>query len=119
VTEEFMGPPWQMDWRLDALAAFDALPDHVREIVAAVRAELVTAKDPYFRGVEADDCLPDGMEVMPIRSTAPKGARALFFDNGHGWLKYTFVPRAEDPQIVVEQVMWLGVEPTPAPPAEA
>jgi hypothetical protein len=24
-----MGPPWQMDWRLDALASRDALPEHV------------------------------------------------------------------------------------------
>jgi len=103
-----MGPPWQMDWRLDALAARDALPDHIREIVDAVRAELVTAKDPYFRGVETDADLPEGMTVEPALSSRPKGARMFFFDLGNGWLTYTFVPRVENPQIVVEQVFRLG-----------
>ncbi|MFC8103550.1 hypothetical protein [Streptomyces sp. NPDC057363] len=46
----FMGPPWQMDWTLKAQAARDALPERVRKMVDAARAELVTAKDPYFRG---------------------------------------------------------------------
>jgi hypothetical protein len=106
VTDGFMGPPWQMDWRLDALAAREALPAHVREVVDAARAELITAKDPYFRGIETDVGLPDGMQVRPILSSEPKGARAVFFDNGKGWLKYTFVPRTEDPQIVVEEIFW-------------
>jgi hypothetical protein len=107
-----------MDWRLDARAAFEALPVHARDMVYAARAELVTAKDPYFRGIETDACLPDGMWVMPIRSSEPKGARALFFDNGYGWMKYTFVPRIEDPQIIVEEVFWQGAEPAKAPPGE-
>ncbi|GGZ77620.1 hypothetical protein GCM10010344_50860 [Streptomyces bluensis] len=47
MTDGFMGPPWQADWRLDALATFESLPDHAREMVLAARAELVTAKDPY------------------------------------------------------------------------
>lgn len=118
MTDGFMGPPWQMDWRLDALAALEALPGHAREMVHAARAELVTAKDPYFRGIQADDCLPDGMQIMPVRSSEAKGARALFFDDGNGWLKYTFVPRAEDPQIIVEQVFWQGAEPAKEPPEE-
>jgi hypothetical protein len=118
VTDGFMGPPWQMDWRLDALAVLEVLPARARDMVYAARAELVTAKDPYFRGVEADADLPDGMWVLPVRSSAPHGARALFFDDGCGWLKYTFVPRSEDPQITAEQLFWQGFERDEAVPAE-
>ncbi|WP_416976235.1 hypothetical protein [Streptomyces sp. T028] len=118
MTDEFMGPPWQMDWRLDAFTAFDALPDHVREIVLEARGELVTAKDPYFRGIETDACLPDGTQVMPVRSSDPKGAHLLLFDDEHGWLKFTFVPRIADPQIIVEELFWLGAVPPTEPPAE-
>ncbi|EYT78281.1 hypothetical protein CF54_38185 [Streptomyces sp. Tu 6176] len=102
----FMGPPWQMDWTLKAQAARDALPEHVRKTLDAARAELVTAADPYFRGIEADAVLPPGMSVEPARSSVPRGPRVLFFDNGHGWLRYVFVQRAEDPQIVVEEIFW-------------
>lgn len=118
MTDAFTGPPWQLDWRLDVVAAHDALPAHVREIVAAARAELVTAKDPYFRGIETDARLPDGMWVEPARSSLPKGPRIRYFDHGNGWLTYTFVPRAVDPQIIVEQLFWLGTEPPTRPPAE-
>ena len=118
MTNEFMGPPWQMDWRLDALAARDALPDQVREIVDAARAELVTAKDPYFRGIDTDAHLPDGMWVEPALSTQPKGARVFYFDHGSGWLTYSFIPRAEDPQLIVEQLFWQEPEPPTAAPAE-
>ncbi|MEU5701216.1 hypothetical protein [Streptomyces aurantiacus] len=106
MTDDFMGPPWQMDWRLDALAARDALPEHVRKMIDEARAELVTAKDPYFRGIETDADLPDSMTVGPARSSRPKGAHICSFDHGNGWLTYTFVSRAEDPQIIVEQVFW-------------
>ncbi|MFD4763517.1 hypothetical protein ACFWOJ_33130 [Streptomyces sp. NPDC058439] len=102
----FMGPPWQMDWTLKAQAARDALPEHVRKMVDVARAELVTAKDPYFRGIEADADLPEGVRVQPVRSSDPKGARILFYDNGHGWMIYTFVRRAEDPQVIVEEIFW-------------
>ncbi|GGX83014.1 hypothetical protein [Streptomyces minutiscleroticus] len=44
------------------------------------------------------------MKVQPVRSDDPKGPRILLFDNGHGWLRYVFVRRVEDPQIVVEEV---------------
>ncbi|MBR8642364.1 hypothetical protein KEF29_31175 [Streptomyces tuirus] len=101
-----MGPPWQMDWTLKAQAARDTLPENVRKMVDAARAELVTAKDPYFRGIDADVDLPDSMRVGPLRSSDPKGARILLFDNGHGWMTYTFIRRTEDPQIVVEEVFW-------------
>ena len=106
MTDEFMGPPWQMDWRLDALVGRDALPEDARNKVDEARAELVTAKDPYFRGVDADGELPEGMRVEPVRSSDPKGPRILYFDNHRGWLAYTFVPRPEDPQIVVEELFW-------------
>lgn len=46
------------------------------------------------------------MRVMPDQSTVPKGRHLCFFDNGKGWLKYTFVRRTEDPQIVVEEIFW-------------
>lgn len=32
----------------------------------------------------------------------------MYLDHGNGWLTYTFVPRAEDPQIIVELVFWQG-----------
>ncbi|MFD3501659.1 hypothetical protein ACFWWT_24920 [Streptomyces sp. NPDC058676] len=102
----FMGPPWQMDWTLKAQAARDALPEQVRKMVDAVRAELVTAEDPYFRGVDTDANLPHGMKVQPVRSTDPKGRRIFFFDNGHGWLIYAFIRRVDDPQLVVEEIFW-------------
>ncbi|NUV59098.1 hypothetical protein [Streptomyces sp. CAI-85] len=35
MTDEFMGPPWQMDWTLKAQAARDALPEHVRKMIDA------------------------------------------------------------------------------------
>ncbi|MFE0043204.1 hypothetical protein [Streptomyces albireticuli] len=106
MTDGFMGPPWQMDWTLKAQAARDALPEHVRTMVDTVRAELVTANDPYFRGIGTDTDLTDDMRVEPARSSDPKGPRILYFDNGHGWLRYTFVRRTDDPQIVVEEIFW-------------
>ncbi|MGW3940104.1 hypothetical protein [Streptomyces phaeochromogenes] len=106
MTGGFMGPPWQMDWRLDALASCDALPEHVRKMVDEARAELVTAKDPYFRGIDADGGLPETMSVEPVRSTDPKGPRILYFDTYKGWLVYAFKQRTEDPQIVVVEIFW-------------
>ncbi|GGN25499.1 hypothetical protein [Streptomyces fuscichromogenes] len=118
MTDGFMGPPWQMDWRIDALAGFEALPDDMREIVLAVRGELVAAKNPYFRGIDTDAGLPDGMRVRPDQSTDPRGRHMCFFDDGYGWLKYTFVRRAEDPQIVVEELFWQEGNPLTGLPAE-
>ncbi|MGI5338436.1 hypothetical protein ACQEVS_14040 [Streptomyces sp. CA-181903] len=106
MTEGFMGPPWQLDWTLKAQAARDALPESVRKTIDAARAELVTVDDPYFRGVDVGAALPEGMFVEPARSSDPKGPRVLYFDSGHGWLKYTFVRRTDDPQLVVEEVFW-------------
>ncbi|GGY96164.1 hypothetical protein [Streptomyces poonensis] len=118
MTDEFMGPPWQMDWRLDALVGRDALPDHVRRMVDEIRAELVTAKDPYFRGVDTDGDLPETMYVEPVRSSDPKGPRIVYFDNQYGWLVYTFVRRSADPQIMVIEVFWQAYEPPTESPAE-
>jgi hypothetical protein len=95
-----------MDWTLKAQAGRDALPENVRKMVDAARAELVTARDPYSRGIEADADLPETMKVRPVESSKPTGARILLFDGGHGWMTYTFSRRAEDPQIVVEEVFW-------------
>ncbi|MEV4340062.1 hypothetical protein [Streptomyces sp. NPDC049590] len=118
MTDGFMGPPWQMDWRLSALAYLEALPAEVRDLVYAVRSELITVKDPYFRGIDADEGLPDGIKVRPARCTEPKGRHICYFGHGNGWLKFVFVPRVEDPQIVVEELFWLGTEPAEAPPTE-
>ncbi|MFH8517552.1 hypothetical protein ACH4CE_21145 [Streptomyces gelaticus] len=46
------------------------------------------------------------MRVQPVRSSDPKGARILLYDNGHGWMICTFVPRTEDPRINVEESFW-------------
>jgi len=46
------------------------------------------------------------MYVEPVRSSAPKGPRILYFDNHMGWLVYTFVRRSADPQILVVEVFW-------------
>lgn len=68
MTEAFIGPPWQMDRRLDALANRDALPEHVRVLVDEARAELVTARDPYFRGIDTD------AETWEVRACRPSSA---------------------------------------------
>ncbi|MFJ8488790.1 hypothetical protein ACIRBZ_10530 [Streptomyces sp. NPDC094038] len=104
--EGFMGPPWQMDWTLKAQAARDSLPEQTRKIVDAARAELVTADDPYFRGVDRDIHLPEGMKVQPVRSDEPRGPRVFLFDGGHGWMIYSFIRRVEDPQIIVDELFW-------------
>jgi hypothetical protein len=61
VTSAFRGPPWQADWTKEAESNRDALPAPARALVDAARAELVTAKDPYFRGIDSDRDLPAGM----------------------------------------------------------
>ncbi|MGW1768836.1 hypothetical protein ACWCQL_32940 [Streptomyces sp. NPDC002073] len=64
--------------------------------------ELQTSRHPY-----RDDRLETGkVSIEPARSTAPRGAHILYFDRGHGWLRYTFVHRTTDPQIAIEQLFW-------------
>ncbi|MGW7065087.1 hypothetical protein ACWGHM_42295 [Streptomyces sp. NPDC054904] len=102
----FMGPPWQMDWVQAAGAARDSLPPHVRDQIDAVRAELVTVKDPYFRGVDNLPDLPASCRIAPLLSTVPNGLHVCYFDHGRGWMHYLFVRRTTDPQIIVEEVFW-------------
>ncbi|MFE6890289.1 hypothetical protein [Streptomyces sp. NPDC057694] len=101
-----MGPPWQDDWTTAAEADRDALPDVARDLVLAARAELVTATDPYFRGLDADRDLPSGMSVEPVQSTRPGGLHVFYFDHGRGWLRYEFTRRETDPQIVIDECFW-------------
>ncbi|MEV0912671.1 hypothetical protein [Streptomyces hokutonensis] len=106
MTSEFMGPPWQADWTKEAEANRNALPLEALTLVDAARAELVTAKDPYFRGIDSDRDLPAGMSVEPVQSTRPSGEHVLYFGHGRGWLRYHFVPRITDPQIVIDECFW-------------
>ncbi|WP_123076575.1 hypothetical protein [Streptomyces sp. ADI95-16] len=103
---EFMGPPWQADWSKEAEETRDTLPADGREALLAARAELVTAKDPYFRGIDSDLDLPSSMSVEPVQSTRPGGMHVLYFGRGRGWLRYHFTPRSPDPQIVIDEVFW-------------
>ncbi|MFD6416222.1 hypothetical protein [Streptomyces sp. NPDC060194] len=105
MTGESIGPPWQADWTKAAEVARDALPEQARSFVAAARAELVTARDPYFRGIDADRDLAAGMSVEPVQYTRP-GEHVLYFDYGRGWLRYHFTPRTTDPQIVIDECFW-------------
>ncbi|MFI6567573.1 hypothetical protein [Streptomyces sp. NPDC050534] len=95
-----------MDWVATAEDVRASLPDHVQAQLAAVRAELVTVPDPYFRGIETLPDLPEGCWIVPVRSTAPKGAHLCHFDSGRGWMRYVFIPRSADPQIIVEELFW-------------
>lgn len=101
-----MGPPWQADWTEEAASNRAALPEEARVLVDAARAELVTAQDPYFRGIDADRDLPAAMSVEPVQSTRPSGEHVLYLDYGRGWLRYHFTPRTTDPQIVIDECFW-------------
>ncbi|MFG3065069.1 hypothetical protein ACGFYM_42010 [Streptomyces sp. NPDC048231] len=106
MTAEFMGPPWQADWTKEAEDNRNALPPPARALVDAARAELVTANDPYFRGIDKAANLPTGMSVEPVQSTRPRGAHVIYFDHGRGWLRYVFTRRTTDPQIVIDECIW-------------
>ncbi|MBZ6108711.1 MULTISPECIES: hypothetical protein [Streptomyces] len=84
MTDDFMGPPWQADWTREAEDNRNALPDEGRDLVDAARAELVTARDPYYRGIDTDRDLPPGMSVEPVQSTRPGGEHVLYFGHGRG-----------------------------------
>jgi hypothetical protein len=101
-----MGPPWQADWTVEADNNRNSLPDEARALLHAARAELVIAPDPYFRGIDADRDLPAGISVEPVQSTRPAGQHVLYFDHGRGWLRYSFVRRTTDPQIVIDECFW-------------
>ncbi|MFH8665242.1 DUF6193 family natural product biosynthesis protein [Streptomyces anulatus] len=49
------------------------MPAEGSDLVMSARAELITAEDPYFRGIDADASLPHWMTVRPLASTSPGG----------------------------------------------
>ena len=73
-----MGPPWQIDWVRSAQADRDTLPWTARDLVSAVRPELVTV-GPYFRGIDNIPDLPDGCWIEASRSTGPGCAHVSTF----------------------------------------
>ncbi|MFJ7205892.1 hypothetical protein ACIQWR_20440 [Streptomyces sp. NPDC098789] len=102
MSSDFTGPPWATDWTKLAAEYREALPAGVRELIVDAVTELKTSRHPY-----RDDHLDTTkVSIEPVRSTDPRGAHVLYFDRGHGWLRYTFVHRSADPQIVVEQLFW-------------
>ncbi|WP_371678053.1 hypothetical protein [Streptomyces sp. NBC_01276] len=40
------------------------------------------------------------------RSTVPRGPHIAYFDSNRGWIRFTFLPRVAEPQIVVEEIFW-------------
>ncbi len=102
MTDGFMGPPWQVDWVEEARAYRDSLPEEIRKMIREGMAELITAGNPYV----PQDELPEGFHLEPARSSRPKAHHVLYFHHGRGWLRFTFVRRVEDPQIVVEEIFW-------------
>ncbi|WP_256104178.1 hypothetical protein [Streptomyces sp. ODS05-4] len=99
-------PPWQMDWTVEARAHLDAMPADGRQLVLAARAELITAADPYYRGVDADASLPHWITVRPLASTNPGGPHIADLAGGRGWMVFTFIRRHAEPQIVVTDAFW-------------
>ncbi|MFD6654356.1 hypothetical protein ACFWEB_04240 [Streptomyces parvus] len=69
-------------------------------------AELITAEDPYFRGIGADASLPHCMTIRPLASTSPGGPHIVDLAGGCGWLIYTFMQRHVDPRIIVTEAFW-------------
>ncbi|WP_406251119.1 hypothetical protein [Streptomyces cyaneofuscatus] len=99
-------PPWQMDWTKQAQHDFQNMPAEGSDLIMSARAELITAVDPYFRGIDADASLPHWMTVRPLASTSPGGPHIVDLAGGRGWLIYTFMRRHADPQIVVTEAFW-------------
>ncbi|MEU2955611.1 hypothetical protein ACIA78_38435 [Streptomyces xanthochromogenes] len=99
-------PPWQMDWTAEARHTFDTMPTDGRQLVVAARAELITAVDPYYRGIDADAHLPHWISVRPLTSTSPGGEHIADLAGGRGWLIYTFIRRHAEPQIIVTDAFW-------------
>ncbi|WP_018557327.1 MULTISPECIES: hypothetical protein [Streptomycetaceae] len=106
MTDDLPHPPWQMDWTAEARQDFDAMPADGRQLVLAARAELITAPDPYYRGIDADACLPHWITVRPLTSTKPGGPHIADLAGGRGWLIYTFIRRHAVPQITVIEAFW-------------
>ncbi|MEU5812031.1 hypothetical protein [Streptomyces sp. NPDC047718] len=106
MTDDLPGPPWQMDWTVEARQDFEAMPADGKQLVLAARAELITAPDPYYRGIDADACLPHWITVRPLASTRPGGSHIADLAGGRGWLVFTFIRRHAEPQITVTDVFW-------------
>ncbi|AXE26065.1 hypothetical protein C0216_23700 [Streptomyces globosus] len=103
MTDDCPRPPWKMDWTVEALQEFESMPD---DGVPAARAELITALDPYYRGIDADPSLPHWITVRPLASTSPGGPHIADLAGGRGWLVFTFIRRHADPQITVTDAFW-------------
>ncbi|MFB0627902.1 hypothetical protein [Streptomyces sp. AB3(2024)] len=95
MSEEFTGPPWAVDYTQDAEKYRIGLPDEPREACWEALFELLTARHPYR-----------GEDVEPARSTVPRGPHIAYFDSNRGWIRFTFLPRVAEPQIVVEEIFW-------------
>ncbi|MFD6416190.1 hypothetical protein [Streptomyces sp. NPDC060194] len=106
MSEELPRPPWQMDFTKQAWETFQEMPADGRDLAVAARAELVTAADPYFRGIDADVALPHWITVRPLASTSPSGPHIADLAGGRGWIVFTFIRRHADPQIVVLEIFW-------------
>ncbi|MFF7180716.1 hypothetical protein [Streptomyces sp. NPDC008121] len=106
MSDELPCPPWQMDWTAEAWRDFELMPADARQLVTAARAELVTAIDPYYRGIDADALLPHWITVRPLASTRPGGAHIADLAGGRGWLVFTFIRRHAEPQITVTDAFW-------------
>ncbi|MER6441703.1 hypothetical protein ABT275_35920 [Streptomyces sp. NPDC001185] len=100
MTDDLPQPPWQMDWTTEARQDFDAVPADGRQLVLAARAELITAQDPYHRGIDADACLPHWITVRPLASTRPGGPHIADLAGGREWLIFIFIRRHAVPQII-------------------
>jgi hypothetical protein len=105
VIDEPLRPPWQTGWTKQAQHDLQNIPAEASDLVLSARAELITAEDPYFRGIDADASLPHWMTVRPL-ATRPGGPHIVDLADGRGWLIYTFMRRHIDPQIVVTEAFW-------------
>lgn len=95
-----------MDWTVEARRTFDAMPADGRQLVLAARAELITAPDPYCRGIDADIGLPHWITVRPLASTSPGGPHIADLAAGRGWVVFTFIRRLAEPQITITGIFW-------------
>lgn len=61
---------------------------------------------PVEPRIPREGVLDPQVTVEAARSTQPRGPHVLNFDRNRGWLRYTFIRRAAEPQIVIENVFW-------------
>ncbi|MGW7195650.1 hypothetical protein [Streptomyces chryseus] len=82
------------------------MPGDGKRLFLAARAELITAPDTYYWGVDADVSLPHWLTVRPLASTSPGGPHIADLAGGRGWLIFTFIRRYADPQTTVTDAFW-------------